>query len=212
MPSRIVRLEIRVGKGCLKGRDRGGDLIVEAQPRDGHLASAGELAKSDRDRRRLRVEHRTPAHFVPVVILGVDPEHRHDGHAVVAAHRRGEFHGGDRFEQREQRSAEEPGLLAGDDDNGPRIGEPCGGGSRCRWRPAPLLLSGEHARDLGRRTGVGVAARDRLSPGLAFRGVAGEVRPHAIEREGVVGGQASNPGEAANVDGQRRRRWTGCGV
>jgi hypothetical protein len=146
------------------------------------------------------------------VILGVDPEHWHDGHAVVAAHRRGELHRSDRLEQREQRTAEEARLLSGDDDDRARIGEAGGGRARRRWRAAPFLLVREHARDLGRRTRVGVAARDRIGPGLAFGGVAREIRPHAIEREGVVGGETSNPGEAANVDGKRRRRWTGCGV
>ena len=74
--------------------------------------------------RELAVEHRTSAHFRPVVILGVDPEHGHHRHAMLLRHLRRQLHRRDGLEQREQRAAEQPGLLAGDDDARGGIGQP----------------------------------------------------------------------------------------
>ena len=215
MPSSNVGLELGVGQRRLRARRSAASICSSSVSR-----AMGSSPAPARSPSRIvtgadsRVEHRTAADFGPVVILGVDPEHRHHGaRRARGSPARASFIAVMRLEQREQRSAEEPGLLAGDDDDGARIGEARGRGSRCRLarRGAP---AGPRARARSRpasRCARG-GARSRQPRRSRSRGVAGEVRPHAIERERVVGGEASNPGEAANVDGQRRRRWTGCGV
>ena len=86
--------------------------------------------------------------FVPVVIFGVDPEDGDGRHLVVARDLLGELERGERLEQREQRSAEEPGLLAGDDGDRLAIGEQRARFAGARRRLAPLLLRGDHARDV----------------------------------------------------------------
>jgi hypothetical protein len=57
------------------------------------------------------------------VIFGIDPENWHDLHAMRALDPMREFHRRQRFEQRKERSAEQSGLLAGDDHDGARIGK-----------------------------------------------------------------------------------------
>ncbi len=156
------------------------------------------------------VEHRAPADLGPVVILGVNPEHRDDGRTVFARDLRGQLHGGQRLEQREQRPAEQTRLLPGDDDDRAGIGEPFSGGARGRGRAAPLLLGGDYSRQVARRRwhtvrATRVAPRNGLRPRIRLRGIAGEIGRDPVERECVVGGEPSNPGEAANVDRQSGR-------
>ena len=104
------------------------------------------------------------------MILGVDPEHRNDGHAVLARHLLGELHRRQGLEEREERPAEKAGLLPGDDDDGLRIGEAGGRRSRFGRGAAALLLRGQHPRQLRGRTRMGVAARNRLGPCLGRAG------------------------------------------
>ena len=81
----------------------------------GERSSAARGGQRHRARRQLLVEHRTRSDFVPVVIFGVDPEDGDGRHLVIARHLFGELQRGERLEQREQRSAEEARLLAGDE-------------------------------------------------------------------------------------------------
>ena len=93
-------------------------------PATGRSPAPSGASDRDRCRRVVAVEHRAGRDLVPVVILGVDPEDRHHRHAVLAADtalrqpdRR------ERLQQRVERAAEEPGLLAGDDRHGAGIGQ-----------------------------------------------------------------------------------------
>ena len=102
--------------------------MSERHARDGPLVSARRVAERHVLQAKFRVVHADRLHLIPIVILGVDPEHGHDGHAVIFRHLRRQFHRRDRFEECEQGPAEQSGLLAGDDGNGLRIAQRC----RCR--------------------------------------------------------------------------------
>ena len=69
---------------------------------------------------------------------------------MLLRHLRRQLHRRDRLEQREQRAAEQPGLLAGDDDARGGIGQPRRRLARRGGRAARGLLRGDDARDLGR--------------------------------------------------------------
>ena len=79
------------------------------------------IAGGDGERLHLGIEHAARLDLVPVVIFGIDPEHRDRRHAVLGSHLLGQPNRGERFQQREEWSAEETGLLPGDDGNGLRI-------------------------------------------------------------------------------------------
>ena len=70
------------------------------------------IAGGDGERLHVGIEDAARLDLVPVVILGVDPEHRDRRHAVLGAHLLGEANRGQRLQQREEWSAEETRLLA----------------------------------------------------------------------------------------------------
>ena len=118
------------------------DRIVEADGGDRGWFDARPGRQRHALRRQLVVEHRTRPDFLPVVILGVDPEDRNGGYVVIARHLIGQLDRGQRLEQREERTAEEPGLLSGDDGDRARVGEQPRGVAGLRRRAATLLLPG----------------------------------------------------------------------
>ena len=79
------------------------------------------IAGGDSERLHVRIEHAARLDLVPVVIFGVDPEHRDRRHAVLGWYLLGESKRGQRFQEREEWSAEETGLLTRDNGNGLRI-------------------------------------------------------------------------------------------
>jgi hypothetical protein len=96
----------RVPKVCLRQRrcqrvNRSGDSVVQPQPANRKIPGTLEVGQRNRVRFEFRVQHRTTADLRPVVILGVNPEHRHHLHAVRALDLMSKFHGGDRFQQSE---------------------------------------------------------------------------------------------------------------
>src|SRR3954452_21250282 len=112
----------------------------------GDRSRVAAAARRERDRlwRERWVEHRTRADFVPVVILGVNPENGHRGYAVVARDLVGKLQRRQGLEQREHRAAEQSRLLPGDDRDGALFGELSAGvlsSGRCA---AALLLGGDH--------------------------------------------------------------------
>ena len=175
---------------------------VRAQPGDGTFAGARQIGQAHGVRGELGVEHRTPGHFRPVVILGVDPEHGHDRHAVVALDLGRELHRGEGLEQGEERAAEQPGLLAGDHHAGGGIGETGGRGTGLGRGAAPGLLIRQHGRQFGGAAGRGLRAADGIGPGGRRGRIAREERLDAREVVRVVGGQAANPGELSYVNSQ----------
>ena len=115
-------------------------VLVQADPRDGARVSARRISHRDRSRRGICVQHTARLHLVPVVIFGVDPEHRDRGNAVFGAHAFGELQGRQGFEKGEQRPAKQPGLLSCDDRDGRGIDQLRGCGTRFGWCVASLLL------------------------------------------------------------------------
>ena len=59
------------------------DTFVELQFRDGTLTGTFRRRQRNRPRLQLGVQHRTAGDLFPVVILGVDPEHRHRRSAML---------------------------------------------------------------------------------------------------------------------------------
>ncbi len=74
------------------------------------------------------------------MVLGVDPEHRHDLRLLLARGGAGELDGGDGLQQGEQGAAEGSRLLAGQDSNRVRVGDLAGSLARRGRRAAALLL------------------------------------------------------------------------
>ena len=128
------------------GEDGGGGAGRQRQGRDRTRPGPRRRADADGLRRQLGVEHRTPGDLVPVVILGVDPEHRHRGDAVRRLDRARQLDGGQGLEQREDGAAEGAGLLAGG-DRPRRADRP---GAR-RWRAPARAIAGPPAGRRGRR-------------------------------------------------------------
>ncbi len=177
---------------------------VEGEPGDRQGAGARQVGEPHRARRQLAVEHRTAAHFRPVVILGVDPEHRHHRHAVLGRDLRRQLHRGDGLEQREQRTAEQPGLLAGNDDARGGIGQPRRRLARGGGRAASRLLGRDHARDVSRLSLMSLRSLDGVGPRSRRRGIAGEERRDPLKIKGIVRRQAPNPRECSDVHRKRR--------
>jgi hypothetical protein len=122
------------------------------------------------------IEDRTRADFVPIVIFGVDPEHRDARHPVLSRDTRRELECGQRLQQREGWPAEQASLLTGDDGDGLRIGERLAGGNRPRRCAAAVLLRSDRGRDLGALPAMPLSTGDGLRPGGLIRGIAGEER------------------------------------
>ncbi len=185
--------------------DRLRRLAVEDQTRDRPFPGALDIAGGHGVGRLVVVEHRTAAHFLPVVILGVDPEDRDGRNAVRRAHLAGELDGRDRLVQGVERPAEQPRLLSGDHRDRGRPIERGGGLERLSRRAALGQLPAEHRRQRRRRPRGGVHAADDLDPGLRLARIPGVERRQLIEREGVVGGQATHPRELTYVDREGAR-------
>ena len=59
----------------------------------GPRVRAGDVADRDGSRRLVSIEDVARLHLVPVVILGVDPEHGNGGHVMLGPHAFGEAAG-----------------------------------------------------------------------------------------------------------------------
>ncbi len=119
----------------------------------------------DDAQRQLGVEDGRRADLVPVVILRVDPEDRDGARPVLPLDAGREPDGGDRLEEREQRSTEEPGLLASDDRHRRRVSErtracTCLGG-RAAARLLRVEKSAQRPHDRARATACGRSRRPR---------------------------------------------------
>ena len=188
------------GQELLDLVEHGDNRLVQGDGGDGGGFGAGPRRQGDAARRQRFVEHRTRPDFLPVVVFGVDPEHRDRRHLVVARHLLGELDRGQRLEQREQRAAEQPGLLAGDDGDRLAVGEQRAGLARARRRAAPLLLSGDDRGDFVAVPVVRLGPRDRVGPRGAVRRIAGKKRRYGSEIVRVVGREAADPGKPPDVD------------
>ena len=154
----------------------GVNFAADLDRADRRVPGAWRRRHRDRAALQLVVEHRDGRDFVPVVILGFDPEHGDRRHAVFLRDPRGELRGRQSFVEREQRTAEQSGLLAGDDRDGIRIGEARRGLASGRRRVAPLELRREERAQLGALTRMALRVRDCGGPRGGRGRVAGKKR------------------------------------
>ena len=201
--------------GGLQGRrefvDGPLDAGVEDELRDGQLARAVEIRQGHRPRLELGVEHRTASDFLPVVILGIHPEHGDRGDPLLALGPARELQGGQGLQQGEQRSAEDTGLLSGDDRDRGRIGQAGGGGARLGGRAPGALLRREDRGDRGAVTRMLLSTRHGVAPGRGLERIAGVQALDALEVVGVVARERPHPGKAAHVDSRRPKAAGGRG-
>ena len=194
--------ELGIGQRGSEFVDGGGDLVGERQPGDGTLPGPRRVWESHGVRGQFGVEHRTPGHFRPVVVFGVDPEHGHDRHTVVALDLGRELHRGEGLEQGEERAAEQPGLLAGNHHARGGIGKAGGGSPGFSRGAAPGLLIRQHGRQVCGAARRGLRAADGIGPGGRCGRIAREKWLDAREVVRVVGSQAANPGKLSYVNSQ----------
>jgi len=117
------------------------------------------------------------------VIFRIDPEDRDRRDPVIARHLLGELQRSERLQHREQRPAEQPRLLTGDDRDRARLGEQPRRLARARRRLTPVLLRGDHARDRVAAAILRLRPRNRVGPRAAIGGIAREER--SDRREGA---------------------------
>ena len=89
---------------------------------------------------------------------------------MIARHLLGEPDRRHRLEQREQRPAEQPGLLAGDNRDGCGVGQRLAGFDGTRRGAAEPLLRADDRRNFLAPPVVGLRAGDRLRPRGAIGG------------------------------------------
>jgi hypothetical protein len=138
---------------------------VEADGGNRGWVGAGPRRKRNRARRQRVIEDGTRPDLLPVVIFGVDPEHRDRRNVVIARDLLGQFDRRHRLQQREQRSAEQPGLLAGDDRDRASIRKQAARGDGVRRRTTSRLLAPDHVGDRIAATVVRLRSRNRIGPG-----------------------------------------------
>ena len=157
------------------------------------------------------IEDRTRSDLVPVVILGVNPEHGHDRHVVFARDFFGQFESRQRFMQREQWTAEKPGLLSGDERNGTGVSQLACRLARSSRSTALRLLARENLRHLAAITRIRLRAANGMRPSRAIGRITAEKRRQRRKIVGVVRGETPRPREAPDVDCDPSR-WLARGV
>ena len=131
---------------------------------------------------------------------------------MIPRHLIGELQRGERFEQREQRPAEQAGLLAGEDGDRAWIGKTPRSVDR-RWRRVPVsLLRDDDVRDFAAAMIVRLRAGDCAGPRGALGWIARKKRRDRAEIVRVVGGEPANPRKAPDIDGNADGRLGGRGA
>jgi hypothetical protein len=194
--------ELGVRQRRLERRERLAGRVVEPDASNRPFVRAGWIAERDVLQVQIRIEHAGALHLVPVVILRVDPEDRHGRDAMLGPYALGELDGRERFEQREQRSAEEPGLLSGHDRHRVGIAEVRGCRDGFGRSAAAPLLRLHHVGHRVASADMPLRPRDGIAPGGPVRRVASEEVREPRVVEDVVRRQASNPWKAPDVDGK----------
>jgi hypothetical protein len=196
--------EICRRQGRQKIVDRGIDPIIEGQLRDWQFSRAIDIWQGDRPGLKFRIEHGAAADLFPVMILGIDPEHRNRRHVVIPRDLRRELNRGDRLEQCEKRPPKHARLLAGCNDDRARIREPRRGLSRFGGRAASCLLRRKDSSDRGIAR-LAVRASDCLTPGIRFCRIARIQVTQLLKIESVLADERADPFKRANVDAGRPR-------
>jgi hypothetical protein len=187
-------------EGLLQLVGRAFDRRVETDPRDRDLVRALRSRQRDRSILEVGVENVAGTDLVPVVILRIDPEHRHGRHAVLGCDAGGELDRRDGFEQREERTAEESGLLAGDDGDGARIAQARRGLFGGFGRSAGAELRHSRAGHLIALPRMSLCPRDCGAPRLRRGRASGEERLDAWKVPGVLAREPPDPREPPHVD------------
>ena len=128
--------------------ERAVDTFVELERTHRPFTSTLRRRHRDRPRLQLRVEDGDAGDLLPVVILGGHPEDRHDRRAERLRRTARQLNRADRFQNGVKRTAEYPGLLAGDDGDGLGFGEKSGSGLCGLGCVAAALLRGDCRRHL----------------------------------------------------------------
>ena len=198
---------VQRGSGKLRRRQRLAQLVETLADRRGQThrrhrqARLRRRAQVEPAQLELAVEHAARADLVQVVILGIDPENGHGRDAVVGLDAARQRNCGERLEQREERTAEQTGLLPGDDGHRAGIRQASRSLQR-RGRGVPRAqLGGRHAGRLARTAGGSVPRLDRTAPACRRGRIAGKERREPLEGVAVVARQRRCPGEAAEIDG-----------
>jgi hypothetical protein len=126
------------------------------------------------------------ADFVEVMIFSVNPEYRHNRHAVIVTGSSGELDCGEGLEECEQRATEEPRLLSGDDCHRSKGFKGPGSGDGLRGRSPGRELRNEHGGDLGVRSGTRLTRADETLPHGRIQRGPGKKRLETVERVTVV--------------------------
>ena len=150
----------------------------------------------------IAVEHVGDLDFLPVVVLGVDPEDGDGGDVLLEAQALGQLDRRQRLDQRVQRPAEQPGLLAGDHGHRLRVAQLRRGGHGLGGRAAPALLGLQNVRDGCAVARPALRPLDRVAPCRRFSRVAREELRHPRVVVRVVRRQTVNPGKSADVEGK----------
>jgi hypothetical protein len=197
-----LRRECRRLKGGFELGDRAGDRFVELNACDRTLMGPRRVTGAQRPDRQVGVEHLARLHFVPVMVLGINPEDGDRRHAMLVPHTIGQTQCGQRLEQGEERSAEKSGLLPGDDGDRLRIAQLRGGGDGIRRSAATALL---RLKDVGNGVAIpwmALGPCDCVAPRGGVGGIAGKKLGDAGVIERVIGRQSPNPRKPADVDGK----------
>ena len=140
------------------------------------------------------------------MILGIHPEDRDGRDVVLRSNALGELNSSECLQQRKERSAEEPRLLARDDGHRGGIAKDgcgCKGNGR---RTAALLLRLKHLDDGVALPVVTGCACDGVAPRDGIARIAGKEVRQARVVERVVRRQPSDPREPTNIDGNAAAR------
>jgi hypothetical protein len=146
-------------------------IQVQFEFADRDVSRSVDVLERNCGRLEFAVEDRRTSDLCPIMILGIHPEDRDRADAVLAGGSFRELDGGDRLQQREQRTAEGARLLTRRDRDRCRIRESfrCGAGL---GRSAAALLLGCHDAGNSRLATVRLDSADCVSPGVARRGIA----------------------------------------
>ena len=169
-------------------RRRGACRVVQPDACHGAFAGGGRIVERDGHPVERGVEHATRLDLVPVMVLGVNPEHGDRRDAVLGGSPLRQAEGGQRLEQREQRAAKQPRLLAGDDRDRLGISQPLRRGERVLRRRARPLLRQDEVGDGVTLARVPLRARDGVAPCRPVRRIAGIEVGDARIVERVVAG------------------------
>ena len=203
-----LRREFRCGERCLQLGQGSGDRVVQPYPCHRPACAPGmlpiEIDRSPRSTSRTLHVFTSSQSWSSASTQNTATA----GTSMFGPDAFGQLQRRQRLEQREKRATEQSRLLTGDHGHRSRVGEGGGSGERIRGCITSSLL---RLKDLDERVAlpsVTRRARDGVAPCQRVSRVSGKEVRQARIVECVVGCEASDPGETANLDGKPAAR--GC--